>query len=119
MGARGKDGRAKLFAIVLCGLLTGVVIAAAAFPVVAVTGLTAKSASDEFETLPSELATPPLPQTSYLLAADGSPITSFYSENRIPTPISEVPQVMQDAMVAAEDARFYKHNGVDAQGIIR
>ena len=45
MGARGKDGRAKLFAIVLCGLLTGVVMAAAAFPVVAVTGLTAKSAS--------------------------------------------------------------------------
>ncbi|WP_084701352.1 transglycosylase domain-containing protein [Cryptosporangium arvum] len=119
MGARGKDGRAKLFAIVLCGLLTGVVIAAAAFPVVAVTGLTAKSASDEFENLPSELSTPPLPQTSYLLAADGSPITSFYSENRIPVPIADVPQVMQDAMVAAEDARFYQHNGVDAQGIIR
>lgn len=119
MGARGRNGRAKLFAIVLCGLLTGVVIAAAAFPVVAVTGLTAKSATDEFENLPSELSTPPLPQTSYLVAADGSPITSFYSENRIPTPIGEVPQVMQDAIVAAEDARFYKHNGVDMQGIIR
>src|SRR4051812_43002824 len=113
MGSRGSNSRVRLFAIVLCGLLTGVVIAAAAFPVVAVTGLTAKSASDEFENLPSDLATPPLPQTSYLLAADGSPITSFYSENRIPVPIAQVPQVMQDAMIAAEDARFYAHNGVD------
>ena len=119
METRGKDSRAKLLAIALCGLLTGVVIAAAAFPVVAVTGLTAKSASDEFENLPSNLSTPPLPQTSYLLAADGSVITSFYAENRVPVPISRVPQVMQDAMVAAEDARFYEHNGVDMQGIIR
>ncbi|SHN48013.1 transglycosylase domain-containing protein [Cryptosporangium aurantiacum] len=119
MESRGKDKRAQLFAIALCGLLAGVVIAAAAFPAVAVTGLTAKSASDEFENLPSDLATPPLPQTSYLLAADGSPITSFYAENRVPVPISEVPQMMQDAMVAAEDARFYQHNGVDMQGIIR
>lgn len=119
MGSRGSNGRTKLLAIVLCGLLTGVVIAAAAFPVVAITGLTAKSASDEFENLPSDLATPPLPQTSYLLASDGSPITSFYSENRTPVPIAEVPKVMQDAMIAAEDARFYAHNGVDMQGIIR
>ncbi|MFI5956644.1 transglycosylase domain-containing protein [Cryptosporangium sp. NPDC051539] len=100
-------------------MLTGVVIAAAAFPVVAVTGLTAKSASDEFENLPSDLAAPPLPQTSYLLASDGSPITSFYAENRTPLSISQIPQMMQDAIVAAEDARFYKHNGIDAPGIIR
>jgi membrane peptidoglycan carboxypeptidase len=104
---------------VVCGILAGVVVAAAAFPALGVTGLTAKAASDSFQSLPSELKTSPLPQTSYLYAADGSYITSFYDENREITSLKDVPQVMQHAMVAAEDVRFYEHKGVDMQGVVR
>jgi membrane peptidoglycan carboxypeptidase len=83
------------------------------------TGLTAKEASDSFQNLPSDLQTPPLPEKSVLLAADGTVITSFYDENREPTTLKDVPKVMQHAMVAAEDSRFYQHKGVDLQGVVR
>ena len=34
-------------------------------------------------------------------------------------PISQVPQNLQNAFVAAEDVRFYEHHGVDPRGILR
>lgn len=39
--------------------------------------------------------------------------------NRIPVSSDMVPQDMKDAFVAIEDERFYDHNGIDIQGIIR
>ena len=116
-----RDARvfANVVTLLVCGVLAGVVVAAAAFPALGFTGLTAKAASDSFQNLPAELKTPPLPQTSYLYAADGSLITSFYDENRELAQLADVPQVMRDAMVAAEDVRFYEHKGVDMQGVIR
>jgi len=109
-----------LASLLLCGLLAGVVIAAAAFPAVAVAGLAVKAGSDSFQNLPSELKTPPPPQTSTLRAADNSVITYFFGdENRTYVPLSKIPLRMQKAMLAAEDARFYDHKGVDIKGIIR
>src|SRR4029078_3971375 len=35
------------------------------------------------------------------------------------TPIKQIPQVMKDAVLAIEDARFYSHGGVDYKGLIR
>src|SRR5215207_6723206 len=118
---RSRDLRvyANVASLLVCGVLAGVVVAAAAFPALGFTGLTAKAASDSFQNLPAELKTPPLPQTSDLYAADGSLITSFYDENRELAQLADVPQVMRDAMVAAEDVRFYEHKGVDMQGVIR
>jgi membrane peptidoglycan carboxypeptidase len=110
---------ANVATLLVCGVLAGVVVAAAAFPALGFTGLTAKAASDSFQNLPAELKTPPLPQTSYLYAADGTLITSFYDENRELVKLADVPQVMRDAMVAAEDVRFYEHQGVDMQGVVR
>ncbi|MDL2288812.1 PBP1A family penicillin-binding protein, partial [Oscillospiraceae bacterium OttesenSCG-928-F05] len=37
----------------------------------------------------------------------------FYDENRVWVSYDEIPQHMLDAVVAIEDKRFYKHNGVD------
>lgn len=109
-----------LASLLLCGLLAGVVIAAAAFPAVAVAGLTAKAGTDSFENLPSELKTPLLPQTSTLLAADNSLITKFYGdENRTTVALAKIPVPMQKAMLAAEDSRFYDHQGVDIKGVVR
>ncbi|MBP3476163.1 MAG: transglycosylase domain-containing protein [Lachnospiraceae bacterium] len=39
--------------------------------------------------------------------------------NRIPVTIDMVPEDLQNAFVAIEDARFYDHNGIDIKGIIR
>jgi membrane peptidoglycan carboxypeptidase len=106
--------------LLVAGVVAGLVVAAALFPAVAATGLGAKAAADSFEHLPSELNTQPLPVRTQVLAADGSPVTTFYGEeNRIHVSLNQVPKIMQQATIAAEDARFYQHHGVDTKGVIR
>ena len=39
--------------------------------------------------------------------------------NRVYKKIEDIPICVQNAFIAIEDARFYKHSGVDLQGIIR
>ena len=111
---------ANVVSLVLCGILAGVVVAAAAFPAVGVSGLTAKSASDSFSDLPTNIKIPPLPQNSTLYASDGKTVlATFFDENRKNIPLTDVAVVMRQAIVAAEDNRFYEHKGVDARGILR
>jgi len=65
---------------------------------------------------------PPFHQdlTTTLLDANGKPIAYLSgSTNRQPVPISEVPQVVVDAVVATEDHNFFHHHGVDPTGILR
>ena len=60
-----------------------------------------------------------LPQHSVIYAADGSIVATFFGQNRIPVEIDEVADVMVEAILATEDARFYQHKGVDWQAMIR
>ena len=106
--------------LLICGLLAGLVVAAAAFPALAVTGLAAKAGADSFQVLPGDLEVVPPPQASYLYAADGKTrITGFYEENRQNVPLKDMAPVMRRAIVAAEDTRFYDHHGVDLKGVMR
>ncbi len=58
--------------------------------------------------------------TSFIYDQDGNELTALHGvENREYAKISQIPKTMQDATVAIEDARFYSHNGVDFQGILR
>ncbi|MDO9094297.1 MAG: penicillin-binding protein 1A [Rubrivivax sp.] len=54
-----------------------------------------------------------------VFSADGIQLAEFGEEKRNFMPIAEVPQVMKDAVLAAEDARFYQHGGVDYKGVAR
>ncbi|GAB2943154.1 transglycosylase domain-containing protein [Micromonospora polyrhachis] len=106
--------------LLICGLLAGVVVAAAAFPAVAMSGLAAKAGAETFDKLPSELTVKRSPQASYLYAADGkTPLASMFDENRRDVPIKDISPNMQKAIIAAEDHNFYKHNGVDLKGVGR
>ena len=60
---------------------------------------------------------PKLPMRIY--SADGVLLGEFGEERRNFTPISQVPKVMQQAVLAIEDARFYQHSGVDYKGVLR
>ncbi|MES2051338.1 MAG: penicillin-binding protein 1A [Pseudomonadota bacterium] len=60
---------------------------------------------------------PKLPMRVY--SADGVVIGEFGEERRSLTPIKDIPQVMKDAVLAIEDARFFSHGGVDYLGVIR
>ena len=67
----------------------------------------------------SELASyrPKLPLRVFSI--EGDLLGEFGEEHRTFTPIAEVPQVMKDAILAIEDARFFQHNGVDYLGVVR
>jgi len=60
---------------------------------------------------------PKLPMRVY--STEGTLIGEFGEERRTLTPINDIPQVMKDAVLAIEDARFYAHGGVDYIGVIR
>jgi membrane peptidoglycan carboxypeptidase len=113
----GFVSRLVLFVMIsgLCGLL----VAGITLPVLGGVGLIARDSANGFESLPAELEIPPLPERSRILAADGSLIATFYYENRISVPISDVAPVMRKAVIAIEDSRFYDHGGIDLRGTIR
>jgi penicillin-binding protein 1A len=46
-------------------------------------------------------------------------IDEFYLEDRKVIDITELPKPVIQAFVAAEDSRFFRHGGVDLQGIVR
>ena len=50
---------------------------------------------------------------------DGHKIAEFFKERRIVIPLADMPQVLLNAFIAAEDARFYKHKGIDVYSIVR
>lgn len=67
---------------------------------------------------------PTLPKAEVLAASkvmdiNGRLIRNLFRENRVEVPIDQIPVVTRNAFVAVEDARFYKHHGLDVAGIIR
>lgn len=110
----------KIMTVLLAGLLAGLGLAVAALPAALVYGVGLSALAAPYSELPNTLRTPLTPQRSNLYANDGSTlITSFYQEDRADVPLHEVAPVMRQAILAAEDARFYQHRGVDLRGVIR
>ncbi|TRZ69495.1 MAG: penicillin-binding protein 1A [Rhodocyclaceae bacterium] len=54
-----------------------------------------------------------------VFTADGHLIGEFGEERRDLVRIAEVPAIMKQAILAAEDERFYQHGGVDTLGVLR
>ncbi|GLR16841.1 transglycosylase domain-containing protein [Portibacter lacus] len=59
------------------------------------------------------------PVSSSLLDADGKLITEYYIENRTNVELEDISPYFLDALIATEDARFYKHGGVDYRSLGR
>jgi len=110
----------RLFTVLLAGLLAGLVLAVAALPAGLLGGFAARAALGAYADLPDALRTPAQPQRSYLYANDGKTlITTFYDVNRTDVSLDEIAPVMRQAIIAAEDRRFYSHGGADLRGIAR
>jgi penicillin-binding protein 1A len=60
---------------------------------------------DQLENYTPELA-------SKVYSTDGKMIKEFYTQKRFYTPLSQIPQILQDAVLATEDHRFHKHWGI-------
>ena len=50
---------------------------------------------------------------------DDRKIGEFYKERRIVIPLSEMPETLIQAFIAAEDSRFFLHQGIDIFSIVR
>ncbi|MGH9199265.1 MAG: transglycosylase domain-containing protein, partial [Acidimicrobiia bacterium] len=61
----------------------------------------------------------PTARRSTIVAQDGSVLATLFTENRDPVAFADIPQVLVDAVVAAEDQRFWSHKGVDVKAIVR
>ncbi len=59
------------------------------------------------------------PMVTEVLDSDHRPIAYWYKEKRWPVPISRMPDRLVQAFLAAEDARFYEHPGIDFMGVLR
>ena len=66
----------------------------------------------------SALYTPPSEATR-IYASNGELIASLFRENRDLVPLSDIPEVLQYAVIAIEDDRFFQHHGVDVRGTTR
>ncbi len=54
-----------------------------------------------------------------IYSAEGGMIAEYGEKRRSPKAIDEIPLLLRQAFLAAEDDRFYVHPGVDYQGILR
>ncbi|HHH29617.1 MAG TPA: penicillin-binding protein, partial [Polyangiaceae bacterium] len=59
------------------------------------------------------------PQVTRVLARDGTVLAELFDERRTVVPIDAIPNEMKAAALAAEDADFYQHEGLDYFGMLR
>jgi penicillin-binding protein 1A len=95
---------ALLGGLVAVGILVGALVVALAFP-----NLPSLGALTEYQ--------PKIPLRIY--TADGVLIGEFGEERRAVVAIAEVTAELKNAIIAAEDERFYKHPGIDYVGVLR
>jgi len=95
---------ALLSGLVVAGVLVGGLVLALAFP-----NLPSLQALTEYQ--------PKVPLRVY--TAEGILIGEFGEERRAVVSISEVPAELKNAIIAAEDERFYEHAGIDYLGVLR
>ncbi|WP_136517967.1 penicillin-binding protein [Cellulomonas telluris] len=108
-----------LVSFLLVAVLGGVLAAGLLLPGVAAANSATDLSVTAFEEIPDELEQRPLPEKSEILAADGTLLATFYQQNREVKPLAEIAPIMQQAVIAVEDRRFYEHSGVDVAGMAR
>src|ERR1700759_54946 len=61
----------------------------------------------------------PLQVPLRVYSADNKLISTIGEIRRIPMKVGRMPAQLKNAFVAAEDANFYSHPGIDVQGVLR
>jgi penicillin-binding protein 1A len=59
------------------------------------------------------------PQISRIVAADGTLLSDVFTERRTVIPFKDIPDHTKLAFLAAEDAQFYEHEGLNYLGLLR
>ncbi|WP_165958888.1 transglycosylase domain-containing protein, partial [Actinomadura sp. KC345] len=101
------------------GGVAGLLVALMLLPTACTAGVGARDAADWFQTEPEGLTTSGVPQRSTIQAADGRTIATFFYQNRVDVPLDKIAPILQQAVLAIEDSRFYEHGAIDVQGTLR
>ncbi len=74
-----------------------------------------------FSNLPdtAELENPKSEVASEVIAADGSVLNRYFTENRVPVDFDELSPFIEQALVSTEDVRYYSHSGIDFKALGR
>ena len=67
----------------------------------------------------AQLANYEPPVMTRVHATDGSLIAEYARERRLYLPIQAVPKLVISAFLSAEDKNFYRHAGIDPEGLVR
>jgi penicillin-binding protein 1A len=59
------------------------------------------------------------PQVSRVLSENGAVVGEIFTERRTVVPFERIPKLVIHALVSAEDADFFKHEGIDYLGMVR
>ncbi len=107
--------------IILIAVLVAIpLLMAGVFAVLLSTGLRAAAAVEAQIPSLADQHQVSLAQTSSIYDADGNLLAYLHGvENRTVISGQQIPQVMRNAMVAIEDERFYQHQGVDLESVVR
>lgn len=112
-----------LFAFVGISAVAAVLLGFIVTPAVATTGISANGTVGLFDDLPDYLKLTDLAEKTSLYAKDKDGkevlLASFYAQNRVTVPLEEISPFVTEGAVAAEDAGFYQHGGIDIWGTIR
>ena len=101
-----------LFSIVFILLAAGVLAVGTIF------AMMLNEASEQIPTLDAKMAKVLIGPTR-IMSSDDKLLYESAAEYRIPIEIAEVPEIVQKATLAAEDKRFYEHDGIDPWAILR
>ncbi|MEZ0447004.1 penicillin-binding protein [Cellulomonas sp. ICMP 17802] len=110
---------ALLLSFALVAGVGGVLAAGLVLPGVAAANGVTDLTVTAFDDLPTELNEATLPEKSEIRAADGQLLATFFVQNRVVVPLTEISPLLQHAVIATEDKRFYQHAGVDPTGMLR
>ncbi len=105
--------------MVAVAAVTGVLAAGLVIPFAGVAGLGARSVAESMDELPADLEAEPLAERTRMLDRDGDVLATFYDQNRVNVPLTDVAPIMRKAIIAIEDYRFYEHGALDLKGTLR
>jgi membrane peptidoglycan carboxypeptidase len=121
MGAReDQDGViVKLLRLLGAAAFAGVLVGLLALPGVGSVGMAARDASNSFQDTPTDFSIKPPPERTTVYSADGQVLAVFFEHNRESVSLDQIAPIMQKAVVAIEDSRFFQHGPLDFKGSFR
>ena len=74
-----------------------------------------------FGKMPSfeEIENPRSSLATEVYSSDGILLGKYYYQNRSTSSFEEIPLMIRNCLIAAEDVRFYSHSGIDYWGTLR